>query len=121
MGKDVPILWSHKRDEVVGVGTLQESPDGLKVKGRLLLDTQAGREAYARLKAGAARGLSVGFRLLQHVFDGAVRVIQRGSIAEISLTPFPANPGALVTAVKSSAGEGNPAARWLAKALRLAP
>ncbi len=100
-GKDIPILWSHKRDEVVGVGTLEDTAEGVRIKGRLLLDTQAGREAYSRLKAGAARGLSVGFQLLKHFLDGAVRVITSGAIREVSLTAFPANPAALVTSVKA--------------------
>lgn len=112
--KDVPILWSHKRDEVVGVGRLEDSADGLRIKGKLLLDTTAGREAYARLKAGAVKGLSVGFRLLKHILEGAVRVIQQGAVAEVSLTPFPANPAALVTSVK----EGDSPARQLMKVVR---
>ncbi len=104
-GKEIPILWSHKRDEVVGVGQLENTPDGVRLKGRLLLDTQAGREAYSRLKAGAARGLSVGFQLLKHFLDGAVRVITSGAIREVSLVAFPANPEAVVTSVKAEAGE----------------
>lgn len=99
-GREIPLLWSHKRDEVIGVGRLEEGEQGLLVKGRLLLDTVAGKEAYSRMKAGAARGLSVGFRLLKHAYEGAVRLIQQGSIAEVSLTAFPANPAAVVTAVK---------------------
>lgn len=100
-GKEVPLLADHKRDAVVGVGILKNMPQGVKVLGKLLLDTEAGREAYARLKAGATKGLSVGFRLLQSAMAGAVRSITAGSIAEVSLTAFPANPAALVTAVKS--------------------
>lgn len=103
-GRDVPILWAHKREVVAGVGTLEERPEGLYLKGRLLLDTADGRDAYARLKAGAARGLSVGFQLLEKAVEGALRRILKGSVAEVSLTPFPANPAALVTAVKAKPG-----------------
>ncbi len=112
-GKEIPLLWQHKADQVVGVGTLEETPEGLRLKGRLLLDTQAGREAYSRVKAGAVKGLSVGFRLLKHAWDGAVRVVQAGAVAEVSLTAFPANPAAAITAVK----EENPY-RVLARAAR---
>ncbi len=43
---------------------LTETPLGLLVKGKkLLLDTVAGTEAYARMKAGILKALSVGFRL----------------------------------------------------------
>lgn len=105
LGRQIPLLWSHKADEVIGTGTLEETAEGLLLKGKLLLDTAAGREAYARVKAGAARGLSVGFKLLKHAYEGAVRLIQGGIIREVSLTAFPANPAALVTNLKQDCGE----------------
>lgn len=97
-GREIPLLWSHKGDPI-GVGKLEDTPEGVKLHGRLLLDTVAGREAYSRLKAGAARGLSVGFKIVDAI-KGAVRRILAGAIQEVSLTAFPANPRALVTAVK---------------------
>ena len=103
-GKQIPILWSHKRDAVAGVGILEERPEGLYLKGRLLLDTTEGRDAYARLKAGAARGLSVGFKALEKAAEGLLRLILRGSVAEVSLTPFPSNADALVTSYKAKPG-----------------
>jgi uncharacterized protein len=117
VGKQIPLLWAHQASEVIGTGVLEDTPDGLRVKGTLLLDTQAGREAYSRLRAGAARGLSVGFKLLKHAYEGAVRLIQEGRIAEVSLTPFPANPAAVVTAVKQDGG-GTCHARELLELLR---
>lgn len=100
-GLEVPILWNHKSDQPIGVGKLTNTPAGVVIKGRLLLDTEGGREAYARMKAGVAKGLSVGFKLLDAV-AGVVRRIVAGAIKEVSLTPFPANPNALVTAYKST-------------------
>jgi uncharacterized protein len=82
----VPLLWMHKGDSI-GVGKLANLPEGTQIKGRILLDTVAGREAYARLKAGAAKGLSVGFKMLEHA-AGAVRRITSGAIKEVSLTPW---------------------------------
>lgn len=99
-GADVPLLWSHKRDEPVGTGRLENTPAGVLIKGRLDLDTQAGREAYSRLKKGICKGLSIGLQLLQHAYEGAVRVIRKGAIREVSLVLFPANPEAMVTTVK---------------------
>lgn len=107
-GREVPLLADHDRTKVIGVGVLKNLPEGVKVLGRLLLDTEAGREAYSRMKAGAVRGLSVGFRLLEKAAAGAVRSILKGSIVEVSATPFPSNPEALVTAIKSDTG-GSPA------------
>jgi uncharacterized protein len=47
-GREIPLLWNHKGDPI-GVGKLEDSPEGVKLKGRLLLNTTAGREAYERL------------------------------------------------------------------------
>lgn len=103
-GKEVPLLWSHKRDEPIGIGRLENSPAGVLVKGQLDLDTTAGREAYSRLKKGIVKGLSIGLQLVQHAYDGAVRVIRKGAIREVSLVLFPANPDARVLAVKEQGG-----------------
>jgi HK97 family phage prohead protease len=99
-GKEVPLLWSHDRTQPVGLGKLEESAEGVKVHGRLNLDTAGGREAYSNLKKGIVKALSIGFELAAHAFDGAVRVIKQGVIREVSLVIFPANPAAVVTAVK---------------------
>lgn len=102
-GREVPILMAHKADEILGLARLEHTSEGVRVFGRLLLDTQAGREAWARLKARAVAGLSAGFRLLAPPrLENGVRRIARGAIAEISLTPFPANPLATVTATKQA-------------------
>ncbi len=100
IGTDVPLLWSHKRDEPVGIGRLEDSPAGVLIKGKLDLETEAGREAYSRLKKGIVKGLSIGLQLLKHAYDGAVRVIEQGVIREVSLVLFPANPEAQVLTVK---------------------
>ena len=99
-GAEVPLLMGHKGD-TVGVGIVENRPEGLWLKGRLLLATVAGREAYERAKAGIAKGLSVGFRLLEHARDGAVRRITRAHLVEVSLTPWPANPEALMASLKA--------------------
>ena len=87
------------------------------MKGKLLLDTVAGREAYARLKAGVVRALSVGFKLPS---DGAtvkagVRVITRGILKEISLVVFGANELAAVATVKEDTPQSplKTLRRWL--------
>jgi uncharacterized protein len=99
-GADVPVLWAHKQDQPVGIGRLEETEEGVRITGKLNLDTTAGREAYANLKRGIVKALSVGFELVKHAMEGTVRVIKQGKIREVSLVVFPANPQALVTAVK---------------------
>lgn len=62
-GQQITLLFAHKTDEPVGIGTVTETPQGLWVKGKLLLDTVTGREAYTRLKAALVKARSVGFQL----------------------------------------------------------
>lgn len=42
--------------------SIEEDQKGLKVKGRLAMGTQAGRETYELMKMGALDGLSIGFK-----------------------------------------------------------
>jgi uncharacterized protein len=102
-GTSVPVLWAHKQDQPVGIGRLEETEDGVRITGKLNLDTTAGREAYANLKRGIVKALSVGFELVKHAMDGTVRVIKQGRIREVSLVVFGANPAATITAVKDTA------------------
>lgn len=99
-GKQVPLLWTHKRDEPGGLGRLQETPEGIRVEGKLDLDTVAGREAYTRVKKGIVRALSIGFEVIDYAFERTVRVIQKGQIHEVSLVLFPANDRATILAAK---------------------
>ena len=101
-GKEVPILWSHRADEPVGLGKLEDTPQGVTLKGKLNLETTAGREAYSNLKRGIVKALSIGFEMVRHEFQGAIRIIKQGAIKEVSLVLFPANPAALVTDVKGA-------------------
>ena len=106
-GEQIPLLFAHKTDQPIGYATVTETAQGLMVKGKLLLDTVAGSEAYSRLKNGVLKALSVGFQLPKDGFsfkDG-VRVISRAVLKEISLVVFGANSAALVSAVKSEDGD----------------
>jgi HK97 family phage prohead protease len=114
-GQQIPLLFAHKTDEPVG--TVTETPQGPWVKGKLLLHTVAGREAYTRLKAGLVKALSVGFQLPSDGFsrkDG-IRVITRAVLKEISLVIFGANALAAVAAVKEETPPSSltPLLQWL--------
>lgn len=105
-GQQIPLLFAHKADQPVGIATVTNTAQGLMVKGKLLLDTVAGAEAYSRMKSGVLKALSVGFSLPGDGWQlkAGVRHISRAVLREISLVVFGANPGALVTAVKDDAG-----------------
>ena len=104
-GRTVKLLWQHDPKQPIGfIRALKEDALGLYMEAQLLLETAVGREAYALLKAGAVKGLSIGFTPVKHRFDAAsgVRHLQQVRLWEISLVTFPANEAANVTVVKGA-------------------
>lgn len=106
--KGVKLLYQHKSDMPIGVfDSIKEDSHGLYVKGRLALQTQAGKEAYELLKMGALDGMSIGFRANPQsvTYDkrSKKRMIGEVDLMEISLVTFPMNPKATVMSVKGEA------------------
>tara|TARA_B100000085_G_scaffold34295_1_gene28170 strand:+ start:1705 stop:2709 length:1005 start_codon:yes stop_codon:yes gene_type:complete len=104
--KGIKLLYQHKSDMPIGVfEKITEDEKGLYVKGKLALQTQAGREAYELMKMGALSGLSIGFRTNEkgYHYDKRTkkRIIEDVELMEVSLVTFPMNPRAQVDMVKS--------------------
>ena len=104
--KGIKMLYQHKSDMPIGVfEKIAEDEKGLYVKGKLALQTQAGREAYELMKMGALSGLSIGFRTNEkgYHYDKRTRkrIIEDVELMEVSLVTFPMNPRAQVDMVKS--------------------
>lgn len=98
------LLWQHDPSMPIGKYTeAKEDAHGLYVKGELNLGTQAGKEAYALLKQGALKGLSIGFKCLQDAYDSqsGIRNIIMADLFEVSMVTFPMNEMAQVTRIKS--------------------
>ncbi len=105
-GRETPVqlLWQHQWDKPIGVVlALFEDGRGLYVKGKLLMDVAQAREAYALMKAGVVRGLSIGYSVKRSRRnpDTGVRELLELQLYEISLVTLPANEAAQVTVVKS--------------------
>lgn len=103
--KGVKMLYQHKADEPIGVfDEIIEDKRGLKVKGRLAMGTQKGREVYELMKMGAIDGLSIGYRVApkgaNYDEKGKRRMIKEVDLMEISAVTFPMNPRARIQAVK---------------------
>lgn len=101
----LPMLFGHDPNDPVGSwGEAIEAADGLRVKGRLLIDDVArAREVRALVKAGAVGGLSIGFVTRKAApRPGGGRTIKALDLVEISLVSIPMHPGARVTAAKSA-------------------
>lgn len=99
----VKLLRQHYTDEPIGVWQeLTEDSKGLKGRGQLILDTAKGRETHALMRAGALDGLSIGYRTLKDRFDRqkGIRYLEEVDLVEVSIVTFPANPKAVVSAVK---------------------
>ena len=105
--KAVKMLYQHRPDEPIGVfDEIIEDRRGLKVKGRLAMGTQRGREVYELMKMGALDGLSIGYRVDAKGYDydekGKRRYLKSVDLMEISAVTFPMNPRARVAAVKGA-------------------
>ena len=103
--KQIKLLYQHKTDEPIGViDDVMEDKRGLKVKGRLAMNTQKGREVFELMKMGALDSMSIGYRLNPkgyHYDDKEKkRVIKEVDLMEISMVTFPMNPKAKITKVK---------------------
>lgn len=96
------MLWSHNPDEPIGVWKdFSETPNGLYGKGQLLKGIRRADEVHLMLKAGAVRGLSIGYREIEGEQDGDVYRLKKLDLHEVSIVAFPAAPRARVTTVKS--------------------
>jgi uncharacterized protein len=93
----------------IGVWTSMEEDDrGLKMTGKLAINTKRGKDAYELLKMKprpALDGLSIGFRCTDYEMhkagSPARRTIKAVDLVEVSLVTFPANTRARVTSVKA--------------------
>jgi len=103
----IPMLYGHLQQALpIGVWTdLREDDTGLKVKGRLDIQSEQGGQMFRVLKAGAEMGISIGYRTSVWEFDekAGVRVLKEVDLFEISLVPIPMLESARVTSVKSDA------------------
>mgnify|MGYP001029744212 CR=1 FL=1 len=100
--KRVPMLWSHRADELIGSWfnfTLSDTE--LRAFGKLNLEVQRAREIRAMLLAGDVQGFSVGFSTLKDERRAnGVRHITQAILHEISLVAIPSVPGTGVTSVR---------------------
>jgi HK97 family phage prohead protease len=108
-GNGYPLLFAHSQSEPLGLAKISDSAAGLVVNGSMVMADPAAQRAYAHLKAGSIKGLSIGYTLppessgkVTYSSDGT-RTLKEVRLHEISLVAVPANPNAIVTTVKSLA------------------
>lgn len=102
--KRVPILFGHDSEKVIGEGVLKDTEDGLAIEGQLDIDIDPlAAQTHQKMKRGRIRGLSIGFSTVKDAIKDGIRELLEVKVWEVSLTPFPMNPLAQITAVKESA------------------
>ena len=99
-GANVPLLWQHDASEPIGTLVLSDSPTALLCKGKLVLSVPRARQAYDLMRAGAVRGLSIGYRTIKEQYTDAVRRLKELRLFEGSIVTLPMNEEAVVTSVK---------------------
>ena len=107
-----PMYYNHSRPGgTIGVWDhVSEDSRGLEVKGRVIaLDTEQGRLMHARIKEGAMKGLSIGFRIPAGGYKRGsgrngepMRYLKQISLREISLVDDPMNTAAKFTFIKQN-------------------
>jgi len=107
----IPMLWQHQSDQPIGVwDTFEEDAKGLKLGGRVNLDTQRGKEAWSDMKMKAVTGLSIGFyEVKADPWDFAntePRKLIELDLRETSPVTFPALKEAQLDAVKARIARG---------------
>ena len=100
--KSVTLLWQHDTKQPIGIGEIEDTDKGLKIIGRLNLDTQKGKEAYSLLKQRAIKGLSIGYDVLQDKWEKGLRYLKEVKLWEVSVVTFPCNEAAGVNSIKSA-------------------
>jgi len=100
----MPLLWQHKQDKPIG-HVLEASvlPTGIRIKARIAKDVLPFiDEAWALIKAGLVRGLSIGWNPLEPPTaekNGGLR-FAKWEWLELSAVTIPANSAASILTVK---------------------
>lgn len=115
----MPLLWMHNHNDPVGeIYEANVVDGGIEIKARLASVEEPAflrerlNEAWAKLKAGLVRGLSVGFRPIEYSFledSGGVKFIL-WDWYETSLVTIPANADATLSIIKQYGKQTEPKA-----------
>jgi HK97 family phage prohead protease len=127
--RPIPMLWQHNPGQPIGVwDTFEEDKKGLKLAGRLNLETQRGKEAWSDVRMLAVTGLSIGYYEVKadpYDFESEEpRKLIELDLREVSPVTFPALREAQIDAVKARLARGERLTvrefeGWLREKLRL--
>lgn len=105
----MPFLWQHDSWSPIGeVTKAKVTKEGIAVSIRVALELSDRvsyiKDAWELIKGGLVRGLSIGFRSLEHAFiEGTYGIhFQKWEWMELSAVTIPANSDASITSIKSA-------------------
>lgn len=104
----LPLLWQHDHGRPIGtVTSARVGPGGIEIVAKIAVGaTPEIDNAYALIRAGLVRGLSVGFRALEAPeVTRTGKVYRAWEMMELSTVTIPCNQGATISAVKSACGQ----------------
>lgn len=99
------MFWQHDSREVIGKWVeASEDDHGLKLRGKLNMGVQRGREAHALLKEGDIDGLSIGYSINKYESDEETGVwyLKELDLFEVSVVSIGANENATISSVKAA-------------------
>jgi HK97 family phage major capsid protein/HK97 family phage prohead protease len=102
----LPLLWQHRHDQPIGqVLSAQVTDAGIRIKAQIAKDVLPRiDEAWALIRSGLVRGLSVGFRAVEppEPIDGTYGVrFKAWEWLELSAVTVPANSQASISLIRS--------------------
>ncbi len=104
----IPLLLDHNytTGPLAGVGFLEDSDEGLKIRGEMPLDVPEVASAYRKIKfmldRGAKIGLSIGYNTIKAMKgDNGTMRLKELALHEVSITPFPMNTEAQIMSAKA--------------------
>lgn len=105
-GRNVKMLWQHKRDSPIGIFSpkaMAEDTKGLHVKGEFTQGVRQSDETHALMKHGAIDSMSIGGYVTKELYDNKTgkSELHEIDLQEISPVTFPANVQARISTVKA--------------------
>jgi HK97 family phage major capsid protein/HK97 family phage prohead protease len=102
----LPLLWQHKADQPIGqVLSAKVTAEGISIKAQIAKGVLPRiDEAWALIKSGLVRGLSIGFRATEEpepIKGSWGFKFGAWELLELSVVTIPANADASITAIKS--------------------
>jgi HK97 family phage prohead protease/HK97 family phage major capsid protein len=101
--EDVKIFYGHQHDDVP-IGKVvegRETEEGYEITAKLTRGIQKAEEVYLAMKDGVLNRLSVGFKPTLSERDGNTVVRKAVELLEVSVVPWPAFAGSVITEVRS--------------------